>query len=112
MGQLNVTSVPWVRELTAEEKLRVRQSYCAARWFAWDYGAPPLASLHANPAHSALRRVRCFEEAGRSAVRALKRYTQPRNWDFDDYCFEFEDALAGAVDGYADAVRRTLWSVR
>lgn len=104
MARINVTSVPWVEGEHGSTTYIPRLSWkefqrvCRAEHpheaesidGDWRMPAtrPSLASLHANPAHSVLRRVRHF---GRVPARGC-----------DVRAFTLAQA----------ALRRTLWSVR
>lgn len=91
MGQLNVTSVPWIE--TPEQR---------RKWDAAGIDGHPvygrggsLASLHANPAHSALRRVRLFDAAADDLSGVRSEWLYGPEWGLA-YSAARESALYGA----------------
>lgn len=118
MGLIRVTSVPWIEGERGSTTYIPRLSWkefqrvCRAEHpheaesidGDWRMPAtrPSLASLHANPAHSALRRARCFGEACEQSCRGPES---------DDLMFQWE-VLNARANGYLDAARTCAWSVR
>lgn len=89
--QFRVAAAP--KRLSQGERESLRRAARVARMFGTVLNDRSLASLHANPAHSALRRARLFSDCASDA--------------FTVACVE-----AGAWRAYQDAYRAALRSVR
>lgn len=99
---LHVTSVPWDEDSGASRRIR---RLALAVLVDGDPFRFTLASLHANPAHSALRRARCFDVAATSIARRIE-------YESMGAATARTRRLAAVRASYGSARIVTTWSVR